>query len=121
MSKAVFKAIRKTDKVELEVELHYFYFNGKYMPYYSRVGYPRSCYMPDDLELGKMIECEGGFKYIGKLLKKEAYDARLALIEEGLGSWYMSAIQSGFPKETIQEMLQKKIESLDKDYEKGED
>ena len=121
MSKIVFKATRKTDNVELEVELHYFYFNGKYMPYYSRVGYPKSCYMPDDIKLGKMIQCDGDIKYISKLIKKDAYDARLTILEEGLGSWYMSAIQSGFPKETILGMLQKKIDALDKDYEKGED
>ena len=40
------------------------------MHYYSHVGYPKSCYMPDDLELGKMIECDGNIKYVSKLVKK---------------------------------------------------
>lgn len=40
------------------------------MHYYSRVGYPKSCYTPDDLEFGKMIECDGNIKYVSKLVKK---------------------------------------------------
>ena len=121
LSKVVYKAIRKTDGIELEVELEYFYFNGRYIPYYKRVGYPRSCYFSEDIELGKMITCEGNLKAVLGMLRKGAYDARLVIVEEGLNSWYKSAIQSGFPKETIQEMLQKKLDVLDNDYEKGED
>ena len=61
------------------------------MHYYSRVGYPKSCYMPDDLEFGKMIECDGNIKYVSKLVKK-CDNSRLAILEEGLGSWHIPAI-----------------------------
>lgn len=40
------------------------------MPYYIRVGYPKSCYMSDVLDLGKMIEYNGNIKYISELIKK---------------------------------------------------
>lgn len=40
------------------------------MHYYIRVGYSKSCYTPDDLEFGKMIEFDGNIKYISKLVKK---------------------------------------------------